>query len=77
MDEQALRDGHVWENEQSLVQINQYGKGFIIANFKVLDGVLSYTDSVIYKDEAKLLSLLRRLNMKPTNKVITLCRSED
>lgn len=76
MDEQALRDGQVWEKDGSLIQVNDTGKGYVIANFKIVDSVLTYMDCVIYKDAKKLLRLLEKLGMKPTDKVITLCETQ-
>lgn len=76
MDEQALRDGQVWKNNESLIQVNETGDGFVVANFKVVDGNLVYTDCVIYRDAGRLLSLMARMGMRPTDKVITLCRTD-
>lgn len=73
MNDQALRDGQVWENDESLIQVNETGDGYVVANFKVVDGVLSYTDCVSYRDADKLRALLDKMGMRPTDKVITLC----
>lgn len=75
MDEQALRDGQVWESDGSLIQVNETGGGYVVANFRVSGGSLEYTDSVVYKDANRLIRLLKRLGMKPTDKVITLCEA--
>lgn len=74
MEKRAFKDGQVWEKEGMLVQVSSVGGSYLLAAFLNSNGSLSYSGSVIYKDEDSLFSYLDNNGMSLSEKVITLCQ---
>jgi ABC-type Fe3+-hydroxamate transport system substrate-binding protein len=67
-----LKDNQIWENDESIVKIEQLGesfRGFIFRKQK--DNSLRFI-SAIFDRPAQTEKLIKELNMKLTNKFLTL-----
>lgn len=76
MTDRAFNDGQVWENDNILLQVNVIDGGYLVAAFKREGCSVVYSDAVIFSDEKSMVRHMEKNGMKPTGKVITLCKRE-
>jgi PII-like signaling protein len=65
-----LQDNQVWESEEYVLKIEQLGQSFHALIFK-RDENLTFVEIIVDR-EVKIENMIKRLNLKLTNKFITL-----
>lgn len=65
-----LQDNQVWESEEYILKIEQLGQSFHALIFKK-DENLTFVELIVDR-EVKIESMIKRLDLKLTNKFITL-----
>ena len=74
--QKLLEGSQIWEYDKYVFQIEKIRGKYRVAMFVELFEVLQFVGVSEYSDEDSLLDQLHTMNMKPSNKVLTLRRRE-
>lgn len=65
-----LTDGQVWENEQYVVQLDQFNDSWKMIMFSKRSDSLYFLEVAIFENQQRAIDLLEKMNLRPSNKNI-------
>lgn len=74
MREFSVEDLHeikIWENDQTVFQIEPRGLEYRVIMFSLVEGSLQFVQVAFYRDAEKLLKFVKKLGMHPTSKILS------
>jgi len=72
IDIQDLLEFRIWENDQSVIQIEPRGSEYKVIMFSVTENGLDFVEVAFYKDPQKIIRLIEILKLTPTHKNLVL-----
>jgi len=63
-------DGQIWENEQYVVQLEQFNTSWKMVMFSKRSNSLHFVEAAVYENEERMVNLLKKMNLQPSDKNI-------